>query len=50
MPYKIVGNKVMHKKDDTWTVKQTCSNHENAEKAVRLLRGLEHGMTPRKRK
>jgi hypothetical protein len=50
MPYKIVGNKVMHKKGDKWTVKQTCKSHENAVKAVRLLQGVEHGMKPRKRR
>lgn len=43
MPYKIVGNKVMHKKGDKWSVKQTCSSHENAVEALGLLQGLEHG-------
>jgi len=49
MPYKIIGNKVMHKKGGKWTVKQTCKSHANAVKAVRLLQGIEHGMKPRKK-
>jgi hypothetical protein len=48
VPYKIVGNKVMHKKGSHWTVKQTCSSHANAVKAVRLLHGVEHGMKPKR--
>lgn len=43
MPYKRIGNKVYHKKGGKWKVKQTCKNKENAEAALRLLRGLEHG-------
>ncbi len=43
MPYKISGNKVMHQKGGKWSVKQTCSSHENAIKALSLLQGLEHG-------
>jgi hypothetical protein len=50
MPYKIVGNKVMHQKDGKWSTKQTCQSHANAVKAVRLLRGVEHGMIPRRKK
>jgi len=46
MPYKIEGNNVMHKKGGKWKVKQTCSSPENAKKAVRLLRGVEHGWRP----
>jgi hypothetical protein len=50
MPYKVVGKKVMHYKNGKWSVKQNCSSHENAVKAVRLLRGVEHGMVPRSQK
>ncbi len=46
MPYKVTGNKVMHLKGGEWSVKQTCSSHENAVSAMRLLNGVEHGMTP----
>ena len=37
MPYKRVGNKVMHEKSGKWSLKQTCSSAENAKKAIRLL-------------
>jgi len=47
MPYKVVGNKVMHYKNGKWSVKQTASSHENAIKAVKLLHGIEHGMKSR---
>jgi len=48
MPYKIVnGNEVWHKKDGKWSLKQKCSNHENAVKAMRLLYGIEGGMNPK---
>ncbi len=43
MPYKIVGNKIMHKKGGKWKLKQTCKSHSNAVKALGLLQGLEHG-------
>ena len=43
MPYKISGNKILHFKGGRWKVKQTCSSHENAVKALGLLQGLEHG-------
>jgi len=47
MPYKVVDNKVMHKKGDEWSVKQICSSHEAALAALRLLQGIEHGqITP----
>ena len=50
MPYKVVGKKVMHKKGGVWKVKQTCKSNANAKKAMRLLYGIEGGMTPRNRK
>jgi len=48
MPYKREGKNVMHKKDDHWTVKQHCTSVANAEKAIRLLRGVKHGMKVKK--
>ena len=50
MPYKVVGNKVMHKKNDHWTVKQKCASHANAVKAVRLLQAVKRGWKPTKAK
>jgi len=49
VPYKREGKKVLHKKGGVWKVKQVARSVENAEKAIRLLRGLEHGMKRRKR-
>jgi len=43
MPYKIKNSTIYHKKGNKWSVKQTCSSHENAVKALGLLQGLEHG-------
>lgn len=42
MPYKLVGNKIMHKKDGKWSIKQKCSSRENAIKALRLLYAIEN--------
>jgi Zn/Cd-binding protein ZinT len=50
MPYRRSGSKVLHKKGGKWTVKQTCSSPAAAERAIRLLRGIDHGMTPKKKK
>ena len=50
MPYKVSGNKVMHKKGSTWSVKQTCGSHAAAEKAIKLLQGIEHGWKPSKKR
>ena len=50
MPYKVIGNKVYHKKGGKWSVKQTCKSHSNAMAAMRLLRGVEGGeWKPRKK-
>lgn len=46
MPYRIEGTKVLHFKDGEWSVKQTCTSHENAVEAMRLLEGVEHGWKP----
>jgi len=43
MPYKIKGKKIYHLKGGKWSVKQTCSSHANAVKALGLLQGLESG-------
>ena len=48
MPYKVQGNKVLHKKGGKWKVKQTCKDNAAAKRAMRLLYGIEHGMKPRK--
>lgn len=50
MPYKVVGNKVMHKKGGKWSVKQTAKSPANAKKAVRLLNAVDHGWKPTGRK
>jgi hypothetical protein len=47
MPYKVVGQNLMHEKDGKWSVKQHCTSHENAVKAMQLLQGLEHGTIKR---
>lgn len=49
MPYRIEGKNVLHYKGGHWKIKQRCSSHENAVKAVRLLHGVEHGMKPRRK-
>jgi hypothetical protein len=46
MPYKVSGNKVMHKKGLKWSVKQTCRSHAAAVDAMQLLQGIEHGWHP----
>lgn len=46
MPYKVIGNKVYHKKGGTWSVKQTAKSHANALAAMHLLQGVEHGWKP----
>lgn len=43
MPYKVIGNKVYHKKGGKWKVKQRCGSPAKAKRAVNLLRGVEHG-------
>lgn len=43
MPYQIRGNDIYHKVNGTWKLKQHCTSVENAESAMRLLEGLEHG-------
>jgi len=43
MPYKLVGKTIYTKSSGKWKKKQTCKSVANAKKALRLLRGLEHG-------
>jgi hypothetical protein len=50
MPYRVRGSNVEHEKGGKWTVKQHCSSHEAAVKAMSLLRGVEHGWKPNKKK
>ena len=46
MPYKVKGKAVYHLKGGKWSVKQQCTSHENAVKAMNLLQGVEHGWKP----
>jgi len=50
MPYKREGKTILTKSSGQWKVKQRCSSIANAEKALRLLRGIEHeALKPKKR-
>ena len=46
MPYKLKGNTIYHKKGGRWSIKQRTHSPSNARKALRLLRGIEHGYEP----
>ena len=46
MPYKVIGNKVYHKKSGKWKIKQRAKSPAAAQRAVNLLRGVEHGWKP----
>jgi len=48
MPYKRKGKTIYTKSSGKWRKKQTAKSVANAKKALRFLRGLEHGMKPRK--
>ncbi len=50
MPYKRVGSTVMHQKGGKWSKKQKCGSPAAADAAIRLLRGVEHGMKARKKR
>ncbi len=41
MPYKCIGNKLMHKKGGKWSLKQTCESHEKCLKAAGLLYAID---------
>lgn len=43
MPYKRVGTTIHTKSSGEWEKKQTCKSVAAAERALRLLRGIEHG-------
>lgn len=43
MPYKRIGRTVYTKSGGTWHKKQTCGTIADAERAMRLLQGVEHG-------
>lgn len=49
MPYKTIGNKVYSKSSGKWRLKQTCRTAGAAQKAIRLLRGIEHGTIKKKK-
>lgn len=49
MPYRRRGKVVEHYKNSRWSKKQSCRSVDAAKKAIKLLRGLEHG-TIRKKK
>jgi len=46
MPLKRIGRTVYHKKGGKWKKKQTCRSVAAAERAMNLLRGVEHGWEP----
>lgn len=50
MPYKVQGKNLLHKKNGKWSVKQHCTSHANAIKAMHLLQAKEHNpdFEPRK--
>lgn len=48
MPYKRIGSKIYTKSSGTWRLKQTCKSVSSAEKAIKLLRGLESGSIKKK--
>lgn len=43
MPYRRKGSVIYTKSTGKWKIKQRCKSPANANKALRLLRGLEHG-------
>lgn len=50
MPYKREGRTVFVKRGKRWVKKAEAKSVENAEKMMRLLRGIKHGLKPRKSK
>jgi len=48
MPYKRVGKTIMSKSTGRWRKKQSCKSIASAKRALKLLRGLEHGTIKRK--
>ena len=50
MPYKREGRTVFVKRGKRWVKKAEAKSVENAEKMMRLLRGIKHGLKPRESK
>ena len=50
MPYKRRGKTIYKKSGGKWRKKQTARTVAAAKKAMNLLRGVEHGWKPRRRK
>ena len=50
MPYRRVGKTIQHKRAGKWTKKQTTKSIPAAKRAMNLLRGVEHGWKPTRRK
>lgn len=50
MPYRRKGRTIYSKATGKWRKKQTCRSVAAAKRALKLLRGIEHGLVPRKRK
>jgi len=50
MPYKREGRRVFVKRGKRWVKKAEAKSVENAESMLRLLRGIKHGLKPRKSK
>lgn len=46
MPYRRRGKTVQHKKGGKWSTKQVCASPAAAQRAMNLLRGVEHGWKP----
>lgn len=47
MPYRRIGRTIYTKASGRWKKKQTCRSVAAAKRALKLLRGLEHGtITP----
>ena len=50
MPYKRIKKTIYTKSSGRWKKKQTCKSVASAKKALKLLRGLEHGTIKKLRK
>lgn len=49
MPYKRVGKTIYSKASGKWRKKQTAKTVANAKKTIRLLRGIEHNPSYKKK-
>ena len=49
MPYKRVGKTIYSKASGKWRKKQIARSVDSAKRALRLLRGVDHGMVRRGR-